>query len=107
MGPAKRPKPEQAEHEEGHEQEHKHMSGHQDEVGSRRGSSPTDPEESFHRFSKAMDCSTRSVSDVSSYLFPNRTGGFHRIRLSRHSGFSIPGLLHHPMQHWYSDVPLP
>jgi len=31
--------------------------------------------------------------------------GFHRIRLSRHSGFSIPGLTHHPMQHWYSDRP--
>lgn len=52
------------------------------EVGSQRGSSTTDPEEGFHRFSKAMDFSTRSVSDVSSYLFLNRTGPFQGIRLS-------------------------
>jgi hypothetical protein len=52
------------------------------EVGSQRGSSPTDPEEGVHHFSKVMDSSTRAVSDVSSYLFPNRTGPFQGIRLS-------------------------
>ncbi len=55
----------------------------QNEVGSQRGSSTPDSEEGFHRLEKAVDFSTRSVSDVSNYLFPNRTGGFHRIRLSR------------------------
>jgi hypothetical protein len=38
---------------------------------------------------------------VSNQPFPNRTGAFQHIRLSRLSGFSLPGLMHHPMQHWY------
>jgi hypothetical protein len=55
MEPGKMPKQRQREEETDHEQEHVHMNGQNDEVGSQRGSSPTDPEESFHRFSKAMD----------------------------------------------------
>jgi hypothetical protein len=59
------------------------------EVGSQRGSSTTNSEERFYRFLKPTDHSTRSVSDVSNCPFPNRTGPFQGIRLSRRSALSI------------------